>query len=428
MKSRFLKFVCVFLCFITALTVTAFAGVTYKSLPATAEEAGLLWSAKLGTSYRNAPSVPTACGSDIIVMSGSELIKLDGATGEILKKAQMCSEPSFGYTPVLCADGKLFCPLDGGTVQAFDAETLTLIWSFSASSGGQALSPITYSSGRVYTGFWNDEEADADFVCLDAESGELCWSKSRKGGYYWAEAYVSGNRIVVGGDSGSGSEVAEAAVICYDKSSGKELGRINVIGDVRSGIGEGAGSLYFVTKAGYICKASLLSDGSFGNVTSKKLAGASTSTPVVYGGNVYVGIQSSGFSGGISILDAQTLETVKTVPMRGYPQSEIVVSPSGGTVNLYSTYNSAPGGIAVVNDALNANSAAEDLFVPESGAQGYCISPICVTDDGAMVYKNDSGTVFAVSGGASAEKTVLDLIVELFTAIIKLIMQIMANI
>lgn len=428
MNKRFLKSICVFLCLVTVLSVTAFAGVTYKSLPESEQEARLLWSVKLGTSYRNAPSVPAVYGSNVIVMSGKELVKLDAATGEIIEKVSMCSEPSFGYTPVLCADGKLFCPLEGGIVQAFDAETMTALWSFTSPLGGQALTPITYSSGKVYTGFWNDEEVNADFVCLDANNGEQVWSKTRKGGYYWSEACVSGSCIVVGGDNGSGLAEAESSVVCYDKASGKELDRISVIGDVRSGMGEGSGNIYFVTKAGYIYGTSISSDGSFGETFSKKLSGASTSTPVVYGGKIYIGVQSGGFSGSLNILDAQTLETVRTVSMRGYPQSTVLVSPTGGTVNVYSTYNSAPGGIAVVVDALNENSKAEDLFVPAEGTQNYCISTICVTDDGTMIYKNDSGTLFAVASGNPAEKTIIDLIVELFAAIINLIMQIIENI
>lgn len=428
MKKRIIKTVCIFLSLISFLSVTAFAGVTYKSLPTSAEETQLLWSAKLGTSYRNAPSVPAVCGSDIVVMSGRELIKLDAATGEIVKKAQMCSEPSFGYTPVLYADGKLFCPLEGGVVQAFDAETLTPLWSFTSSSGGQALTPITYSAGKVYTGFWNDEEVNADFVCLNADNGILCWSKTRKGGFYWSEAYVSENYIVVSGDNGSSNDGAAAAVVCYDKSSGKELDKINVAGDVRSGIVFDAGSLYLVTKAGYIYKTSLLSDGSFGSVISKKLTGASTSTPAVYGGNVYVGVQSTGFSGTLTVLDAQSLETVRTVPMKGYPQSEVLVSPTENGVNVYSTYNAAPGGIAIIENILGDEARAEDLFVPADGAQGYCISTICVTDDGTMVYKNDSGNVFAVASVDSQGKSIMDLIVELFAAIINLILQFFANI
>lgn len=428
MKKSFLKSVCIFLCLTTALSVTAFAEVSYKSFPVSEEETQLLWSVKLGTSYRNAPSVPTVYGSDVIVMSGNELIKLDVATGEIVRKAQMCAEPSFSYTPVLCADGKLFCPLDGGTVQAFDAETMTPLWSFSVSSGGQALTPITYSSGKVYTGFWNDEEADADFICLDADDGSLCWSKTRKGGYYRSEAYVSGNYIVVGGDNGSGNESAESSVVCYDKTDGKECGRISAVGDVRSGIASYAGKFYFVTKAGYIYKTSLLSDGSFGEVTAKKLSGASTSTPVVYGGFVFIGVQSGGFSGNIAVLDAQSLETVKTIQMKGYPQSELLVSPTAGGVNVYSTYNSAPGGIAVIENILGDTAQAENLFVPSDDAQSYCISPICVAADGTMIYKNDSGNVFAVSGRNNQENSFLVLIVELFTAIIKLILQIFANI
>lgn len=417
------KLSALFLCFlIFALSaVSASAAVTDAETPVSPEEAKLIWSLKLGSSYRDAPSVPVVYGGYVFSMSRNKLYKISTQSGEIMQSAEMSSEPSFSYTPVSVADNKIFCPLEGGVVQAFGFETMQSLWAFTDTLGGQALSPIVYDDGCVYTGFWDDEELDANFVCIDAENGELKWSYTLKGGFYWAECAVVGDYLVVGGDNGSAEAEEYAALHCFNKKTGELIDSAQIIGDQRSGVALYEDSLYFVTKAGYLYKAELNENGCFASVKNAKLSGASTSTPVLHNGRIYVGVQSQGFSGNISVLDSESLNLVYEMPMNGYPQSEVLVSTAYDDVYVYSTYNAGPGGITVITDG--AAPVSQELFTPEDGSRSYCISPISADENGTLFYKNDSGTIFAVGKSEpQSEKTLIEIIVEWLMGIINIIL------
>lgn len=429
MKNRLIKILCVVLCIMTVFSCTAYAQVTDIALPVAQSEATLLWSKKLGNSYRDAPSVPVYHDGFIITVSKNTLCKLDAETGKTVDTAETVSSPSFGYTPVLCAEGKIFCPLDGGTVQAFDFETLDSLWVSKDPLGGQALSPISYSDGKLYTGFWNGEDLDGSFVCIDAESGKTVWSNTRKGGYYWAEGYISGKHIVIGGDDGTGGYTSLCELNCFELETGKLTDTEYIIGDQRSGIAESSGKLYFPTKAGYLYRTEIDSNGEFGSIESKTLGGSSTSTPTVYGEKIYLGVQSSGFSGKMLIIDSDSLSILETVDMKGYPQSEVLVSTAHAnnqTVYIYSTYNAAQGGLTVIKDKHGTEPAAAELFLPSAESQGYGISTVDVSENGTLYYKNDSGYIFAVGFSEKSEpqisflETIINAIVTFFKAIISL--------
>lgn len=401
--------------------IPASAAITDAKTPVSSEEAQLKWSLKLGTSYANAPSVPAVSGDYVFTMSQNKLYKINAENGETVKTAEMCDVPSFGYTPVLIDGGRIFCPLEGGKVQAFDLDTMESLWVYTDPLGGQALSPLVFDSGLVYTGFWNDEEIDANYVCLDAENGSLKWSYTQKGGFYWAESAVIGDYLIIGGDNGSGEPDGIAALNCFNKTTGELIDTSEVIGDQRSGITQYNNSLYFVTKAGYIYKVKLNGNGEFDSVEKSKLSGASTSTPVIHDGKVYIGVQSSGFSGNIAVIDAKNLELIYSVPMNGYPQSEVLLTTAYDDVYIYSTYNAGPGGITVIN---GSSSKANQLFTPDEGHRSYCISPVSVTEDGTLIYKNDSGTIFAIGKAApeEPEKTFFEKIIDWFKSIIDIIL------
>lgn len=99
-------------------------------------------------------------------MSANHIYKLDLNTGDILQTGDMVAATNFGYTPPTYADGMIFAPLADGRVQAFNAETLESLWVYQDMLKGQSLSPITYSDGYIYTGFWNAETKDANYVCI----------------------------------------------------------------------------------------------------------------------------------------------------------------------------------------------------------------------------------------------------------------------
>ena len=114
LKSRAIKSLSVLLCLIIALSafVTASAQTVTAETPRSADETQLLWSQRIGTNYKNAPSVPTVSGDSLIIMSKRQLLKLDTATGETSASAEMTKRPGYGCVPALCADGKIFCPLE----------------------------------------------------------------------------------------------------------------------------------------------------------------------------------------------------------------------------------------------------------------------------------------------------------------------------
>ena len=96
--------------------------------PVNAETTALKWAVKMGTGWANNPSVQIIVDDALVVMFGKVLYKLDLQTGEVLQQADMTAAPNFGYTPCTYADGLIFCPLSGGTIQAFDSKTLESVW------------------------------------------------------------------------------------------------------------------------------------------------------------------------------------------------------------------------------------------------------------------------------------------------------------
>lgn len=396
-----------------SLSTTAFAKTVDCATPINSEQANLRFALKLGNSYRDAPSPPLAVQDYLVVMSGKTLYKINSENGEIVNQTEMADTPSFSYTPVTYFDGVIYCPLDNGTVQAFDFKTLKSKWIYRDEIGGQSLTEIVVSDDLLYTGFWNDETEKANYVCLSTRDKDILsadeektaeWVYTHKGGFYWAKSVVIGNYIVFGSDDGTVYDNKTASVFCFDKKTGKLADSVSITGDQRSGIAydKETNKLYFVTKAGYLYSVKF-ENGMFVDSSLQKLSlgGASTSTPTVYKGKIYVGVQGASFGKGyLTIIDAGKMQVLHSVSTKGYPQNEVTLSDQNGSVFVYSTYNAAPGGIIVI-EASSSNPSEKDLFVPDEGMRNYCISPIEVSEDGTLFFKNDSGYIFAVENTAN---------------------------
>ena len=386
------------------------------------EKVALKWSTKLGENWGNAPSVAIIVDNNIITMSGSTLYKLDSQTGEVLKTAQMASTPNWGYTPPTYAKGMIFCPLNNGVVQAFDATTFESLWVFKDLKGGQANSPITYSDGYIYTGFWTGEFGDANFVCIDVtdydadnktEPKTAEWSITHNGGFYWAGAVVVGDAVIVGTDDGDaeGSN-AGSRLYSFNKKTGEvitELFLASDAGDQRSSISydKENGKIYFTTKGGYLYSAKVNSDGTVTDLKGVDYDAQMTSTPVVYKGKVYFGkgsgIRTDGSEGNFVVADANTLEKLFEIEMKGYPQTSPLLSTAyeeSGWLYFYLSYNDYPGGISMIKVKTDAQTASEAQLVEIYDAAGYeqfCIASIICGEDGTLYYKNDSATFIAVA-------------------------------
>lgn len=402
------KLLCIFLSMVLLsggiLAVRAQNGVVSSLTPITSLTTRCRWAIRYGSSYRDAPSIPTVAGDFLAVMSGKNLLKLDTKTGETVQTAAMSETPSFSTVAPTAENGVVYCPIDDGTVEAFDFFSMEKLWSYRDERGGQSLTTVVYDDGHVYTGFWNNDDEPAAFVCLDASTGELLWRTEQIGGFYWASCAVDGDFVVFGRDDGTVFDDGDSELFAVNKKTGEITDRLSVIGDVRSAVvkSEENGRLYFVTKGGFLYSF-VLSDGGFADVRSVSLGGASTCAPVICRNRLYVGVQDTVTGGHILVADADSLTEIYRAQTPGYPQNQALLTTAyGDTVYLYSTYNANPGGIVMLSDrAGQTEPHVKELFVPESGQTAFCISTVSADADGTLYYKNDSGVIFALENDHS---------------------------
>ena len=384
----------------------------------------LLWASASGSGYDSG-----AVGSPIFVdgymyaYAGTKLLKLDPATGATVAYANMASNSDFAIIPPTYADGMIFVALKEGRVQAFRADTLESLWVYQDPLKGQSNSPITYSDGYVYVGFWNGESKPANFVCLTADyegtsTKEALWRYTSQGGFYWAGAYANNKYVVVGTDDGqSGYTSQTAKLVVFDKFTGEIVdSKTDYTGDIRSNIAYADGRVYFTSKGGYFYSEVLGDNGKLSGSQSIALGGMSTSTPVVYNNRAYVGVSGDGqftaYSGHhIAVLDLNSWSVAYTAATQGYPQTSGLLSTNteDGSVNVYFMDNYTPGVMRVINDSAGQTSlkngitengkdnCAPVVFKPEGPLAQYCISSPVVDEYGTLYFKNDSGNLIALT-------------------------------
>ncbi len=402
--SNFFTVILVFILVITS-SITVFGTVTDTD---TGDTLTLKWATKIGEGWQKPAGVPVIVEDKIVIMSGDELFAVNVEDGSIITKISMAEQQSYGYVAPTFANGKIFMNLSNGTVQAFNAETFESEWVFEDISGGKGMSPVTYSENLVFTGFWNGEKKEAAFVALDSETGEVKWRKNIDGGLYWVGAYTTDDSVIFATDDGT-DKIAH--IYSCDKTSGEIISSIDVEnkGDIRSTVTYYEGRIYATTKGGYLVSAKLdkniLSDVKYGEIGA-----ASTSTPVIYNGRIYIGTANKT----ISVFDANSLTKLFSVPVKAYPQCTVLLSTTHiadeGYIYLYTTYNSTPGGIILIKIKPDADSV-DDCIVDEiynaDGYSQYCISDIIADENGTLYYKNDSGYLFALKDSRTKVRTAL---------------------
>ena len=369
-------------------------GVTPAETPRDAEETELKWVQQVSTGWSDAPSPMILVDDTVVTMAGSTLKKLSVADGSTVASATMDAATSWGSTPPYYADGYIFCQLNGGKVQAFNAKTLESLWVYTDENGGQAQSPIAYSGGKVYVGFGYGKEYA--FVCLNANDGSLVWREVDSQGYYWAGAVVAGDYVICGNDNGT--------VTSRNNLTGELVSELSVGEKVRSSICYDGGRIFFTAYNAQLCWADLNGEtGELTNLTKvdcSAYGSNSTSTPAVYNGIAYIGV--GGWSGNKSVVavDTGTGSILWNIDETAYPQCSVLLSTAyvdDGYIYLYVTYNNYPGGINVIKAKADGSEATQEtLYTPDSDYQQYCVCSVIADADGNLYYKNDSGNVFAI--------------------------------
>ena len=425
-------------------------GVVNAKTPTSSDTAVLSWANKLGDGYSTSalgcPILIEEGGVEfLIVYSGRTLYKVESVTGTVVATGAMCDTSSFAITSATYGPdcGMLFVALSSGTVQAFDAATLDSLWIYQDMLGGQPNCPLTYHDGYVYTGFWNQEKENANFVCLSAtdedptsgsEKKLARWTYTRMGGFYWAGAYVCDDYLLVGADDGQDrSSSATGALLCLDPSTGEELDRWDGLrGDVRSSIArDGDGRFYFTSKGGYLYSAAVTQTADGWKITDTRFCALSngsgdpstpamsTCTPVLYKGRAYIGVSGTSQFGAytghnITVVDLDSMSVLYSVPTKGYPQTSGLLTTAYEYPSVYFFDNFTPGTLRLLEDTGTAPGktttetyqeggstrtveTAYALFTPANDQAQYAICSPIADSKGTVFFKNDSAYLMALT-------------------------------
>lgn len=437
-------------------------GITDVKMPISAADSTLYWASKLGDGYSGkAVGCPILVDGDLITYSERSIYRVDAVSGQVLAKGSMCEASSFAITPPTYYEGMVFVGLSGGRIQAFDAKTLRSLWVYRDEKGGQPNCPLVVYDGYLYTGFWQGETLEANFVCLsvtdedpaDTMEAKLpTWTHTHGGGFYWAGAYVCDDFVLVGADDGQSSYTngqhvnKTGALLLFDRKTGRVLDRRgDLMADVRSSICYDAetDAYYFTTKGGYFYRARMgKDDAGVWKITEirglqldnyagvEKTPAMSTCTPVVYKGRAYIGISGTGqftaYSGhNLTVIDLGTWSIAYKVRTQGYPQTSGLLTTAyyedTGCVYVYFFDNFTPGKLRMLKDSAgqtapqfltkerysNGGTATVydtpyALFTPAGDHAQYAICSPIVDEYGTVYFKNDSA--FLMAFGSSIER------------------------
>ena len=412
--------------------------LTDAKIPYGAEEGTLYWANKIGNGIdSDAVGSPILVDGDLITYAGDKIYRVDTVSGLVKRTGTMDHKSSFSITPPTYAEGMVFVALSNGTVQAFNADTLESVWLYKDPLGGQPNSPLTVHNGYLYTGFWNSETNNANFVCLSITDEDPTQSKENKcaswyhtaaGGYYWAGAYACDDYVLIGTDDGTTGCVGQSSdLLAFDPITGQLLDVwADLNGDIRSTVvyDSATDAYYFTSKGGsfYCVRLEETDDGwQFADQWCVELNNGSeatpmsTSSPAVYNGRAYVGVSGSSqfgaYSGhNITVIDLKQKTIAYSVQTQGYPQTSGLITTAyeeeSGYVYAYFFDNMTPGKIRVLRDKAGQKTAdymtqegqyktAYALFTPVGDHAQYAICSPIVDAYGTVYYKNDSAHLMA---------------------------------
>ena len=398
-------------------------GVTSAKTPVSRDETVKSWSVQIG----GTPTPPLMVNGKLYVLTGSTVKAIDPKTGTITATSEKLAGTSqFGTNPIAYGDGKFYIQLDANTsdekahVQAIDAATLKSVW-VSEGFEGQLISPITYHNGYIYTGTWQQEEKAGTYFCLSTtdedpgsttETKYTSWRISKTGGFYWVGAYAADNYVIFGSDNGKGGSTEYGSTLySVNAKTGAVIDtETNLIGDLRSAVVKSGSYVYFTSKAGYLYRAAVSSDGQLGTPEALKLDGMITGTPVVCGDTVFVTcsgqtqFQSPGKIYAIKA-DAETMSVYSSAGTTGYIQSSLLVSDAykagEGKLYIYGSCNEENGTINffkydVANHTFDTG-VTKELYTPTGAEKQYNLCSLICDARGTLYFKNDSGYLTALA-------------------------------
>lgn len=386
-------------------------------LPNTGENLTEKWiqdgmvEAKLGTL-----GTPLNVNGKLYVSAGEYLYRLNKETGAIEEKAKMCGKVGY-FSYATYGDGMIFVPIDGGIVEAFNAETMDSLWRTDRMEG-QSLCQLTYYNGYIYSGTWSggSNGNSGKFYCFDttkngAQTGNVKhpkWISDDQKGYYWSGATIVGDAVIFGGDSGW--------LQSRNRVTGALIDSVQCEGMIRSCISydEGSSSVYFTAGVGdftggadegKVYKAGVTKEGRFTGLQGTQLPAAATTTPVVYNGRVYVPTgKGFDYEGQMSVLDVNTMNIIYNAEIGGSSKSSPLLTTAYSndgqkTVYLYMTVNNIDGAVIRMKDwEGNVTPQVEVVYRPDVTQREHITASLYCDKEGTIFYYNDKGHLMALTG------------------------------
>ncbi|MBQ8965573.1 PQQ-binding-like beta-propeller repeat protein [Ruminococcus sp.] len=414
------------------------------------EKSALIWATQIGEdklTWSDAPTGFNAAHPDYIyICTANKICKVSKATGEVLTTAKMAGQATYATKGPAYSDGKVFMALDNGTVQAFDSETLESLWIYHNKNGGSPTCDIVCLDGKVFTGFWNGEEVDADYVCLDPtdldeavtdEETSADWELTNCGGYYWTTvAALDDDTLAIGCENGITGQLGSPErneIYFVNRHTGEYITRFGLgSDDIRSKLVLNGDRVYYTDKAGHIISTNTEEGNAYDVAKVLGLEGYTcTSTPIVAGDRVYITLNAPGWNnyngslivvlykyyysdGSFDFRIAYTLETAAAcqaegafvgVDSEGYNVIYYVENGENGNIRILRDKDGMTEPLAVseeTDDEGNVHKCAPIAFKPTAEFAQYCsVDPYYDAERNCIYVRNDSFNLMCISAAAT---------------------------
>jgi len=389
--------------------------------PAPIEKPGVAW--QVFTHYTATHGIdhpPVIANGKVMVVDVDEYAwAFDVNTGKSLWCTKLTEGLRFNLSTPAYGEGKFFVAASTGHIYALDEDSGQIIWGGKLTQGtGQKeelSTQVLYHEGRVYVGSW-----EGVYYCLDAKgaggSPKVLWQYVVNGAFeWWSGPAVIGDYLLFG-DSNS-------VLVSVYKDSGIKVDEINLgahynvsAGKIRSAVAyhHQTERIYLTSNNGYVYALG------FDPLTGKfnpaggwhtSVGSFTSSTPVVYGGRVYVCSGTFHKQGGVYCLREADGALLWKHEFSGYgSEASPAVSVQNGKAYIYITTDCAKGAVYCFDE--DGNMRWE--FVP--GHPEYVLAGVAIAG-GKVFFANDAGYLYALGSfpdwdvNCDGQVNVLDMVV-----------------
>ena len=371
------------------------SGVSMDPGPVGPTTPELKWITYMGEHWTTAAQPLIVDG--IIYVCSPVISAVDANTGEIiwarpdLNSGGEAGEAKSRYTGVV-EDGVFYV----GN-KAINARNGAVIWEC---TGIGPIGPAKYENGRLYVGALSSR-ISGGLYCIDARDGSIIWSATDYLPSQYSAPAIIGGYVVWASDT---------KIIVTDKLNGDEEQVVSVpaalrrddIGRIRSSVvyEPGEKRIYVSADGGWEqgCLISFGFNKENGAIVERdswlnpEIPINTMCTPVVYGGNIYLGYGSF-MGGGISYYRERDLQLLKTLSGGNElgVQSNPIISAYGGSPMLYWAANGAD------NDVFGYGEGSREgwSYRPDKSVAQYSMSG-AVPYNGYLYFMNDGGYLFCL--------------------------------